>query len=242
MSKSKSTGADKTPEVLGGKFPMEERELSTLIPYWRNPRRISDDAINAVSQSIKSYGYLQPIAVDEKSVIVIGHTRYMALKRMGVTRVPVIVLDSLTPDQVKRLRVIDNRTSEFSEWDWDALDAELSDLAGAISGSDEATMHALFPEMEKIEAAEAEERQAVSEATSDIRSTGSDGEGGSGADGSGADGSGGEPGGAPETDGWNTPMAGLVCPSCFHEWDQEVRYDEVMAGKMISTPNHGKDA
>lgn len=115
-------------------------QLNDVVPYWRNPRVVTDEAVNAVAESIKRFGYQQPIVVDADSVIIIGHTRYAALRRLGVTEVPVKVAADLTPQQVKQLRVIDNRSAEFTRWDFDTLVAELDDL-------DPDLMRGYFPEV-----------------------------------------------------------------------------------------------
>lgn len=122
--------------------PMSTRvvRIADLAPYWRNPRRISDEAVNAVMESIKAYGYQQPIVVDTENVIIMGHTRYSALRRLGVEEIPVLVADKLTAKQVKELRTIDNRTSEFTRWDFEKLMDELD-------GVDNKLMHAFFPEV-----------------------------------------------------------------------------------------------
>ncbi len=114
--------------------------LDRVVPYWRNPRRISDEAINAVAESIRQFGYQQPIAVDTENVIVVGHTRYAALRRLGYEKATVRVIDDLTQQQIKQLRVIDNKTSEYGIWDFESLTEEMSDL-------DEELMSRFFPEV-----------------------------------------------------------------------------------------------
>jgi ParB-like chromosome segregation protein Spo0J len=88
--------------------------LDDIVPYWRNPRVVTDDAVNAVAESIERYGYTQPIVVDAENVIVIGHTRYAALRRLGATEAPVMTVTTLSPTQVKQLRVIDNKAHELT--------------------------------------------------------------------------------------------------------------------------------
>lgn len=113
----------------------ETMRLDTLTPYWRNPRRITEEAVNALAQSIKRYGYQQPIVVDEHHVIVIGHTRYAALRKLGVDEVPVVVTRGLAADRVRELRVMDNRVAEYTSWDYDTLADELAEgFEGALSG------------------------------------------------------------------------------------------------------------
>lgn len=122
--------------------PMQTRvvKVSDLAPYWRNPRRISDEAVTAVADSIREYGYQQPIVVDVENVIIMGHTRYSAIKRLGLEEIPVLVAENLTPKQVKELRTIDNRTAEFTRWDFEKLMSELE-------GVDSVLMQAFFPEV-----------------------------------------------------------------------------------------------
>lgn len=103
----------------------ETLTLDEIKPYWRNPRRITDDAVEAVQGSLGEFGYVQPIVVDEDNVIVIGHTRYTAMRRLGVTEAEVLKATDLSPQRIKQLRVIDNRTHEFSLWDADKLWSEL---------------------------------------------------------------------------------------------------------------------
>jgi ParB-like chromosome segregation protein Spo0J len=101
--------------------------IDQIVPYWRNPRRISDQDIDKVKDSIERYGYQQPIIVDEQHVIITGHTRYQALRRLGWTEVPVLV-SNLTALEAKEYRVIDNRTSEYATWDTDKLLLELREF------------------------------------------------------------------------------------------------------------------
>ena len=88
---------------------IETISLDKVRPYWRNPRRVTEDAVNQLIASIREYGYQQPIVVDSDYVIIVGHTRYAALRRMEVTEAPVRVARSLTPAQAKQYRVLDNR-------------------------------------------------------------------------------------------------------------------------------------
>lgn len=109
-------------------------KLEDLIPYWRNPRRVTDESVNLLAESIRKYGYQQPIVVDADNVIIVGHTRYIALRRLDVTEVPVLIARTLTPEQVKQFRVIDNRVAEYTSWDFEKLMAELGamDVSAAL--------------------------------------------------------------------------------------------------------------
>lgn len=106
---------------------VEERHIDSIRPYWRNPRRITDRAIDAVKDSIERYGYQQPIVIDPAGVIVTGHTRYAALRKLGVEQVPVIVAD-LPDSKIKEYRVLDNRLGELTDWAHDELVAELREF------------------------------------------------------------------------------------------------------------------
>jgi DNA modification methylase len=101
--------------------------IERLIPYARNPRR-NDDAVATVAASLAEFGWRQPIVVDEQMVIVAGHTRYLAAKRLGMAQVPVHVARGLSPAQLKAYRLMDNRSHENAEWDDRLLKLELQDL------------------------------------------------------------------------------------------------------------------
>ena len=98
-----------------------------LIPYINNPRK-NDEAVDYVAASIKEFGFKVPIVVDKDNVIVTGHTRLKAAKKLGMDTVPVIKADDLTESQIKAFRLADNKVSEFSSWDIDKLSIELQDI------------------------------------------------------------------------------------------------------------------
>src|SRR5690554_4979392 len=103
--------------------------IDSIKPYERNPRK-NESAIEKVANSIKEFGFKQPIVVDANGVIVAGHTRWKAAKKLGFTEVPVIYASDLTPEQVKAYRLADNKTAEFAEWIPELLEQELEDLFG----------------------------------------------------------------------------------------------------------------
>ena len=103
-------------------------KISELKEYESNPRLINDEAVDKVAASIKEFGFKVPIIVDEDNVIVAGHTRKLAAQSIGMDEVPVVIADDLTEDQIKAFRLADNKVSEFSEWDFDLLSAELDEL------------------------------------------------------------------------------------------------------------------
>lgn len=104
------------------------KALSELIPYDKNPRKISEEAVNAVAESIQEFGFKNPILIDKDNVIIAGHTRRLASLKLGLERVPCVVVDDLTPQQIKALRLADNKTNELADWDIGELDLELADL------------------------------------------------------------------------------------------------------------------
>ena len=103
------------------------KSIDEINPYENNPRD-NDDAVDAVANSIKEFGWQQPIVVDNGGVIIAGHTRYKAAKKLGLKHVPVVVADNLTPDQVKAYRLADNKTAELADWDMDLLNDELDQI------------------------------------------------------------------------------------------------------------------
>jgi DNA modification methylase len=109
---------------------IEMWQIDRVRPYENNPRN-NDDAVDAVAASIKEFGFAQPIIVDSDSVIIAGHTRLKAAKKLGLDRVPVVVASHLTPDQVRAYRIADNKTAEIAEWNYDLLPIELSALQEA---------------------------------------------------------------------------------------------------------------
>lgn len=101
--------------------------INDLIPYANNPRQ-NDNAVDAVAESIKDFGFKVPIVIDSQNEIVTGHTRLKAAKKLGLDEVPVIVADDLTPEQVKAFRLADNKTGELADWDEDLLEGELAKI------------------------------------------------------------------------------------------------------------------
>jgi len=107
---------------------IENADINTIKPYENNPRKLKDSAIEKVAMSLKEYGFRQPIVVDKDKIIVAGHTRYRASKKLGLKEVPITVVDNLTPEQINAYRIADNRTAEESEWDNELLKMEIKDL------------------------------------------------------------------------------------------------------------------
>lgn len=108
-----------------------EMNLADLVPYENNPRR-NEKAVEAVKNSIKQFGFKNPIIVDENNVIISGHTRRLAAMELGIETVPVVVAADLTEEQVRAFRLADNRVASFSYWD----EAKLKDEIAGISEID----------------------------------------------------------------------------------------------------------
>jgi DNA modification methylase len=107
---------------------IENADINTIKPYENNPRKLKDSAIEKVAMSLKEYGFRQPIVVDKDRIIVVGHTRYRASKKLGLKEVPITIADNLTPEQINAYRIADNRTAEESEWDSELLKMEIKEL------------------------------------------------------------------------------------------------------------------
>jgi len=111
-------------------FDVELRPIDAVRPYEGNPR-VNDPAVDAVAASLREFGFRQPIVVDGHGVIIVGHTRWKAAKKLGLAKVPVHVATDLSPEQTKAYRIADNQTASLAEWDFDLLPIELKDLRGA---------------------------------------------------------------------------------------------------------------
>lgn len=104
-----------------------EKNIKELIPYEKNPRK-NDKSVDKVAQSIDQFGFRVPVVIDKDNVIVCGHTRYKAAKKLKLASIPCVVADDLTDEQIKAYRLADNKVSEDSEWDMDLLHGELADI------------------------------------------------------------------------------------------------------------------
>lgn len=102
-------------------------ELSKLKEYENNPR-FNDNAIEAVRNSIASFGFKTPIIIDKDFIIVAGHTRKKAAEALGLKTAPCIIADDLTEEQIKAFRLVDNKTAELAEWDTEKLELELLNI------------------------------------------------------------------------------------------------------------------
>ena len=112
---------------------IQEVETQKLKPYEKNPRN-NDEAVPYVAESIKKFGFKVPIIIDKNYVIVTGHTRYKASQLLGLKKVPCIIADDLTEEQIKAFRLVDNKVTENAEWDFDLLSQELDDISSIDMG------------------------------------------------------------------------------------------------------------
>lgn len=126
--------------------------LDDLKPYDKNTKKHNQKQIDNVAASIKEYGFVQPLVIDENGVIVIGHCRALAAKKLKMKEVPCVLVEDLTPEQVRALRIVDNKTNE-SAWDLDLLAAELPevdlsafDFTWNLKQEDEDVKHQLLSE------------------------------------------------------------------------------------------------
>lgn len=108
--------------------------LDQIRPYEKNPRK-NDGAVDQVAASIKDFGFKVPLIIDKDGVIVCGHTRYKAAKKMGLNEVPCLRADNLTDEQIRAYRIIDNKSQEVSGWNYEKLDAELEKIMDAVDMS-----------------------------------------------------------------------------------------------------------
>ena len=112
---------------LEGNMQVIEKELSWLKPYANNPRD-NESAVEPVAKSIKEFGFKVPIVATSDGEIINGHTRFKASKLLGLEKVPVIIADDLTDEQIKAFRLADNKTGEIADWNESLLIKELEEL------------------------------------------------------------------------------------------------------------------
>ena len=102
-------------------------DIDKIIPYVNNPRN-NEEAIDKVASSIQEFGFKVPIVIDKDNVVVTGHTRLLASKKLGLKTVPCVIADDLTETQIKAFRIADNKVSEYSNWDNELLKLEIDTL------------------------------------------------------------------------------------------------------------------
>lgn len=119
--------------LRGENMTVIEVKTSDLIPYEKNPRR-NDKAVKYVAKSIETFGFKVPLVIDRHNVVICGHTRLKAAKKLGLDVVPCIIADDLTEEQIKAFRLADNKVSEQADWDWDLLDGEMEGILNLDMG------------------------------------------------------------------------------------------------------------
>lgn len=133
-----------------------QKPLSEITPYAKNAKKHDKTQIANVAESIKQYGFVQPIVIDRDGVIVIGHCRALAAKKLGMKTVPCVCVDDLTAEQVKALRLVDNKSNE-SDWDFDLLKDELPELDLSAFDFDWGISDDITEEVDEDEAPEVDE-------------------------------------------------------------------------------------
>lgn len=134
-------------------------KVADLKAYDNNPRK-NKKAIKAVAESIKAFGFKNPIIIDKDGVIIAGHTRKAAAQQLGLDTVPCIIADDLTPEQAAAFRLADNKTAELAEWDFDKLNEEIKALADfPVDMADFGFDLSEFEERKEVEEVEAEEEE-----------------------------------------------------------------------------------
>ena len=106
---------------------IEYKSIDEITPYINNPRK-NDPAVDSVAASIKEFGFKVPVVLTSDNVIIAGHTRIKAAKKLKLKEIPCIIADDLTEEQIKAFRLADNKVSELAEWDDDLLKIELDDI------------------------------------------------------------------------------------------------------------------
>lgn len=110
------------------------KNITDLKPYKKNAKKHPKEQIERIANSIKEFGFTQPVLIDKNNCVVAGHGRILGAKKAGLKKVPTLCLEDLTPDQIKAYRLADNKLNE-SDWDFGLLDEELVELDSVIDMS-----------------------------------------------------------------------------------------------------------
>lgn len=106
---------------------IQQIKINQLIEYKNNAKKHDEAQIKNVMQSIKEFGMVQPIVIDQNNTIIIGHCRFRALKRLKWEEVPCVKIENLSEDKINKLRLLDNKLNE-SEWDFDLLTDQITEI------------------------------------------------------------------------------------------------------------------
>lgn len=140
-----------TPRPLGKAL---DTPISLIKPAPDNPREIPEKAVEQVAKSIQEFGWQQPLVTDNNRVIIAGHTRYLAAKKLGLKTVPCIKAAHLTPEQAQAYRIADNRSHDYTTWDYPELIQqinELGDFNDVLDVADWATVLDSIPDPEPLD-------------------------------------------------------------------------------------------
>lgn len=107
------------------------RNIKELKPYKKNAKKHPKEQVERIANSIKEFGFTQPVIIDSNNCVVAGHGRILGAKKAGLKQVPTVMLEDLTEEQIKAYRLVDNKLNE-SEWDFGLLDEELGILSDDI--------------------------------------------------------------------------------------------------------------
>lgn len=129
------------------------RQIKDLKPYKKNAKKHNKEQVEQIANSIKEFGFTQPVIVDKNNEVVAGHGRILGAKKAGLKSVPTVMLDELTEEQIKAYRLVDNKLNE-SEWDYNLLDEELENLTEDIDMNlfwfDTRSLKDLFEEEQEV--------------------------------------------------------------------------------------------
>lgn len=129
------------------------RKIRDLKPYKNNAKKHPKEQVNRIAESIKEFGFTQPVLIDKNNEVVVGHGRILGAKQAGLKEVPTVMLEDLTGEQIKAYRLIDNKLNE-SDWDYMLLDQEVeqllqSDIDMSLFGFDTKSLEDYFKDEEK---------------------------------------------------------------------------------------------
>lgn len=113
---------------------VKEISITKIKPYKKNAKKHPKEQIERIAESIKRFGFVQPVVLDENNVVIIGHGRCMAAKKAGLKVIPCVYAEGLTEAEIKALRLVDNKLNE-SDWDYSLLDAEIEELLPEVDMS-----------------------------------------------------------------------------------------------------------
>lgn len=127
--------------------------IRDLKPYKKNAKKHNKEQVEQIANSIKEFGFTQPVIIDKNNEVVAGHGRILGAKKAGLKQVPTVCLEELTEEQIKAYRLVDNKLNE-SEWDYNLLDEELENLTEDIDmnlfGFDTRSLKDLFEEEQEV--------------------------------------------------------------------------------------------